>query len=148
MTEQGFPRGSAFVFLDEIRDNFLKDFSLNDIKKAGAHSLKSFEKNLIKKMKHYNSNKENIDNVLQLENGVRSYSTEIIEANGEFSYLIIELLESRGGKINIIVKKAENLRNESVSYFNSSRKVNKAVKCNKTIMFIVTVIIVLVILIL
>ena len=83
MTEQDFPRPTAFVFLDEIREIFLKTFSKNEIQKAGAHSLKKgFEDVLKGKMQNFNSSKEDIDKVALLEKNVRSYSEEIIQANG------------------------------------------------------------------
>ena len=86
MTEQGFARASAFVFLDEIRESFLKEFSLNQISKANAHSLDSFNSTLENKMKYYNSNKEDVDKIAQLEKGVRTYSEDVIQANG-ISYI-------------------------------------------------------------
>lgn len=83
MTEQGFARGSAFVFLDDIRETFLRTYNQNEIQKAVAHSLqKSFESTIKTKMAHYNNNKEEVDKVVTLEKGVRTYSEEIIQANG------------------------------------------------------------------
>lgn len=88
MTEKDFARGSAFVYLDDIKETFLKMFQQAEIQKAVAHSLqKSFEKILKEKMAHYNSNKEEVDKVVKLEKGVRSYSEEIIQANGRASLI-------------------------------------------------------------
>jgi hypothetical protein len=88
MTEQSFARPAAFVFLDDVRETFLRMFSQNDIQRAIAHSLqKSFEKVLREKMQHYNSSREEIDKVALLEKNVRSYSEEIIQANGFFIFL-------------------------------------------------------------
>ena len=44
----------------------------------------------------------------------------------------------------MIVKKAENLRTESVSYFNQSGKVKKSALCTKKILIIFIVVILLV----
>ena len=83
MTEKNFERASAFVFLDDIRETFKRIFSKNEIKTAAAYSLQStFEATLKSQMTHYNSNKEDIDNVLKLKKGVISFSEEIIQANG------------------------------------------------------------------
>ena len=82
MTDQSFSRGSSFFYLDDIRDCFLKEFTLQEIKNSFAHSLSSFDKTLNDKMIFYNSNKEEIDKIPLLEKGIINYSSEIIQASG------------------------------------------------------------------
>jgi hypothetical protein len=94
-------------------------------------------------MDHYNSNKDEVDKVVKLEKGVRSYSEEIIQANGILR-LMLELIEQRAGKISLMVQKAENLRKESKCYFNTAKKVTKKARCNKYVLIIGIILIVLV----
>ena len=86
MTDQAFARGSAFVYLDEIRTTFLKEFSVDQVKNASAHALKSFNKTLKDKMNYYNNNKEEVDKIVQLEKGIRMYSDDVIQANRCFYF--------------------------------------------------------------
>jgi vesicle-associated membrane protein 7 len=134
MCDKKLTQTSAFAYLDEIRSLFINTFSQKEIDTAISYTLNDkFKESIKTKQTYYNNNLNESDKVAQLEKGVKAYKDSVIDAN--------EVLNLRGEKINLIVKKADNLRNESKTYYTSAKKVKWHVKCQriKLILFIVLI---------
>ena len=111
MCDDKFPRDTAFVFLEDIIGLFTKTYSPMDINTAIAYSMKEFESSLKDKLNYYNMHKDSEDKITTLKKGVMTYKDNVLNAS--------ELLTIRGEKMNLIVKKADSLRNESNAYYGS-----------------------------
>jgi hypothetical protein len=110
MTDNKYPQESAYNFLENLKDTFLQRFSSSEIDNAISYSLNGRFKEAIKeKMEIFNKNFDAGDNLKKLRQGVSEFHSNVMQAD--------ELLSIRGEKINLIVKKAENMRNESQTYY-------------------------------
>ena len=108
---------SAFAYLEDLKSVFLKTFDYRTIESAYAYSLnEKFRENIKGKMNYYNANLNESDSVSQLKKGVMDYKDNILQAN--------DVLMERGEKINLIVRKADNLRSESMNYYGSVKLFN------------------------
>lgn len=112
MCDDKLTQDSAFAYLEDLKSVFLKTFDYRSIESAYAYSLnEKFRENIRGKMNYYNANLNDSDSVSQLKKGVMDYKDNILQAN--------DVLMERGEKINLIVKKADNLRTESMNYYGS-----------------------------
>jgi vesicle-associated membrane protein 7 len=103
---------SAFSYLEEIKTFFSDMFSSREIENAIAYSLNDKFKESIKgKMQYYNAHLNDSDKVSKMKKGVLEYKDIVLQAN--------DVLMERGEKINLIVKKADGLRTESMNYYSS-----------------------------
>ena len=103
---------TAFSYLEEIKTVFLDTFTAEQIESAISYSLNEpFNDRIKERMIYYNSNLNNSDSVARLKRGMLEYKDNMLEAN--------DILMERGEKINLIVKKADNLRTESKNYYGS-----------------------------
>lgn len=112
MCDNKFPPETAFAFLEELKTVFFDTFNLKDIENAISYSLNTGFKDTIKsRMDYYNKNLEAGDNISKLKKGVIDFKDNVLNAS--------DVLAQRGEKINLIVKKAETLKQESFSYYGS-----------------------------
>jgi vesicle-associated membrane protein 7 len=122
MCDNKLTQDSAFSYLEEIRTLFLDTFTQKEIESAYSYTLNDKFREPIKgKMSYYNANLNESDKVSKLKKGVLDYKDTVLQAT--------DVLMERGEKINLIVKKADNLRTESVNYYSSAKKVKSTVKC-------------------
>jgi vesicle-associated membrane protein 7 len=112
MCDDKLTQDSAFAYLEDIKSSFIKAFTPKEIDSAYAYSLnEKFKENIKGKMNYYNANLNESDTVSKLKKGVLDYKDNILQAN--------DILLERGEKINLIVRKADNLRTESMNYYSS-----------------------------
>lgn len=112
LCEENYPKETAFVFLEDICNEFFEKFSAGDIERESAYSkffTNTFNPILRDKMIYYNKNLDASDNLRELKKGVINYRDNVIKAN--------DILIERGEKITLVVKKADSLKQESGSYF-------------------------------
>ncbi len=112
MCDNKLSQDTAFSYLEELKNQLFDTFSVREIENAIAYTLNDRFKDMIRgKMNYYNAHLNDSDNVNKLKKGVIEYKDTVLQAN--------EVLMERGEKINLIVKKADNLKQESVNYFGS-----------------------------
>mgnify|MGYP001810051799 CR=1 FL=1 len=114
LCQDDYPKETAFVFLEDTLSIFLSKFSSNDIEREGAYSKffgETFNPILRDKMLYFNRNPDANDNLKELKKGVMNYYDNVIKTN--------DILIERGEKIQLICQKADNLKQESTSYYNS-----------------------------
>lgn len=112
MCDEKLTQDTAFAYLEEIKSSFLQTFTRSEIESAYAYSLnEKFKDIIIGKMNYFNTNLNVSDTVSKLKKGVMDYKDNILQAN--------DVLMERGEKVNLIVKKADNLRTESMNYYSS-----------------------------
>ncbi len=112
MCDDKLTQDSAFAYLEDLKSSFLQTFNTREIESAYAYSLnEKFKDNIRGKMNYYNANLNESDSVSKLKKGVMDYKDNILQAN--------DILMERGEKINLIVRKADNLRTESMNYYGS-----------------------------
>jgi len=87
-------------------------------------------------MKYYNANYD-ADDIDRLKKAIVDQMDNVSEAS--------DVLNQRGEKIQIVITKADGLRSESRSYFDSSKKVrrNALMKKIKLIVFIILILLVI-----
>jgi vesicle-associated membrane protein 7 len=127
----------AVNFLKKIQDSFFGRYDPSTRLSAVAHSLKDFRPILQDWMVKFN-NKTEIDKL----SGLRKELSELEEQALRNMDKVIE----RGERIEILVKKSENLADQSLDLRDTSRKVkNKMWWKNKKVMIGIIAIIVIVI---
>jgi hypothetical protein len=110
LCDKNFPRETALAFLEELRKMFSDSFSPKEVENAIAYSLNTSFKDKIKgKMEYFNRHIDVGDSISQLKKGVMDFKDDVLNAS--------DVLSQRGEKINLIVKKAETLRQESSSFY-------------------------------
>ncbi len=118
MCDNKLSQDTAFSYLEEIKTLFTDTFSPKEIDSAISYSLNDRFKDSMKgKMNYFNANLNESDRVSQLKKGVMEYKDNVLQAN--------DILMERGEKINLIVRKADNLRTESINYLKSVIQINK-----------------------
>jgi hypothetical protein len=112
MCDNKLTQESAFSYLEDIKTLFQDTFTPREIETAFAYSLNDRFKESIKgKMNYFNAHLNDSDKISKLRKGVNDYKDNILQAN--------DVLMERGEKINLIVRKADNLRTESMNYYSS-----------------------------
>jgi hypothetical protein len=112
MCDNKYPQETAFAFLEDIKSNFLTTFTQTAIESAYSYSLNNQYKDVIRgKMDYFNKNANSADSIAQLKQGLIDTKGVLMDA--------ADVMNQRGEKINLIVKKAETLRTESTSYYDS-----------------------------
>ncbi len=117
MCDNKLSQDTAFAYLEEIKTLFTDTFSPKEIDSAMAYTLNdSFRDSIRGKMNYFNANLNESDKLAKLKKGVIEYKDNMLQAS--------DVLSERGEKINLIVKKADSLRGESINYLN---KVNNSI---------------------
>jgi hypothetical protein len=119
MCDNRFPQETAFAFLDELKNIFLKKFTPGEIEKAIVYSFnndKDFKEDIKRRMEYYNKNLDKGDNVSELKKGVLQFKDNVLDAS--------DVLSQREQKISLIVKKADQLRHDSTTYYKNVIDVN------------------------
>jgi vesicle-associated membrane protein 7 len=113
MSDNKYPQDTAFAFLEDIKGIFLNTFLQGAIDSAFSYSLNNQFKDTLKgKMEYYNKHADQpVDSIGKLKKGLLDTKVVLMDAADELSV--------RGEKVNLIVKKAETLRQESTSYYDS-----------------------------
>lgn len=112
MCDNNLHQESAFSYLEETKTLFLDTFPQKHIDAAIAYSFnEKFKESIRRQMIYYNTNLNESDTVSRLKKGMLEYKDNILLAN--------DVLMERGEKINIMVKKADNLKIESKNYYGS-----------------------------
>ena len=114
LCESEYPKETAFVFLEDLKEKFFNKFTPSDVEREKAYSKffsETFNPILKERMIYFNRNPEAHDSLRDLKKGVIMYRDNVVKAN--------DILIERGEKINLVVKKADSLRQESGSYYSS-----------------------------
>ena len=141
MAENNYPIDTAFEFLDVIKENFEKTFTKIEINQAYAYSFNNKFKYIIQsKMNYYNEHTltKNENQLNLLKEGLINTKTELLNSQ--------KFLDERNEKMELIVSKAENMKNDSSFYYKESKKVKDKVKNDKIlyrILFILVIILVI-----
>ena len=125
MTDQNYPKATVIGCLDSIQTEFKKKYSTYNFDSTPSYGLnQEFSSILKNKFIFYNNNKDVPDEQLNsLKEKLVVMKDQVINANN--------LLNERGDKINLIVKKAETLQDTSRSFYTSSKKVSLAARMKK-----------------
>ena len=126
MAENNYPIDTAFEFLDVIKENFEKTFTKIEINQAYAYSFNNKFKYIIQsKMNYYNEHTltKNENQLNLLKEGLINTKTELLNSQ--------KFLDERNEKMELIVFKAENMKNDSTLYYKESKKLKNKVKYNK-----------------
>jgi vesicle-associated membrane protein 7 len=112
MCDNKLSQDTAFAYLEEVKTLFADTFTPKEIDSAISYSLNDrFRESIRGKMNYFNANLNESDKLAKLKKGVIEYKDNVLQAN--------DILSERGEKINLIVRKADNLRTESVNYLKS-----------------------------
>ena len=145
MAENNYPIDTAFEFLDVIKENFEKTFTKIEINQAYAYSFNNKFKYIIQsKMNYYNEHTltKNENQLNLLKEGLINTKTELLNSQ--------KFLDERNEKMELIVSKAENMKNDSSIYYIESKKVKDKVKNDKIlyrILFILALFLIFIIII-
>ena len=129
MCEAGYPKEVAFSFLESLKKEFLSSFGNVDFSTVPPRSL-NFRDKIQFYIDEYNSQKEKKkDQIGMLKESLIDTKNELLQAS--------DILNERGEKINLIVKKADQLSTDSNTYYTSAKNVKKSLFRRKIIFFMV-----------
>lgn len=119
MCDISFPGNVAFAFLESIKKEFNEAYPNEDFRSKSNYALNdAFKEKLSIKLDYYNKNKnKSLDKTGQLKEGVISFKNEVLETG--------QLLDQRGEKINIIAKKADQLSQDSSTFYKTAKNVKR-----------------------
>lgn len=119
MCDISFSSNIAFAFLESVKKEFNEAYPNEDFRSKSSYSLNDkFKEKLAIKLDYYNSNKDkSLDKAGQLKEGVISFKNEVLETG--------QLLDQRGEKINIIARKADQLTQDSSTFYKTARNVKR-----------------------
>jgi hypothetical protein len=112
MCDSKFLQDTAFIFLEDLKKLFLRRYSPSEIDNATSYSFNKdvdFRNEMIKRIEYYNTHPDQADNVSELKKGVLQFKDNVLDAS--------DVLSQRDGKIVLIVKKADQLRHDSSTYY-------------------------------
>lgn len=112
ITDDGFERSRAFLFLTEIKKKFIQTYGLT-VATAIAYAMNTeFSRTLAHEMKHYSETRD-IDAIGRVHGQIDELK-DIMVKN-------IENITNRGERLELLVNQTENLRNNSVTFRQTSR---------------------------
>uniref|UniRef100_A0A8D8G6Q1 Vesicle-associated membrane protein 7 n=1 Tax=Culex pipiens TaxID=7175 RepID=A0A8D8G6Q1_CULPI len=112
ISDDGFERSRAFLFLTEIKKKFIQTYGLT-VATAIAYAMNTeFSRTLAHEMKHYSESRE-VDAISQVHGQIDELK-DIMVKN-------IENITNRGERLELLVNQTENLRNNSVTFRQTSR---------------------------
>ena len=117
MADETTERKVAYAFLSEVKKVFYNTFSMLDIQNARSYELE-FAEQLKKKMEFFNENPTGFDNK----------SEEVIRDLQEVKNVMIENMEKlleRDFKIEVVLAKARDLNQYSITYKKRARSYNR-----------------------
>lgn len=135
-----FPKDTAFIFLDDLCDKLFDTFTEDEIKENMPYAKIFTDKYtpiMKDKMLYYNRNPEASDSLKQLKREVLQYRDNVVKSYGD--------LIDRGERISLVVKKADSLKHESGVYYSGSKKVRRAARCRKIMIYAFIIVILLLI---
>ena len=104
-----------------MRTLFLDNFTLDDVALATQNSLEEqFKAPLKGKIDYFNTHLNESDKVTQLKKGMLEYKDTVLQAN--------EALLDRGERLNLLGRKAGELKKDSQSYYSASKRVKKTIR--------------------
>ncbi|KAI7742837.1 hypothetical protein M8C21_010650 [Ambrosia artemisiifolia] len=111
-------RELPIVFLERIKDDFIKRYGAGKAKTAGAKGLnKEFGPKLKEHMRYCVSHPEEISKIAKVK-------AQVSEVKGVMMENIEKVLE-RGEKIDLLVDKTDNLRNQAQDFKKQGTKIKK-----------------------
>lgn len=113
LSETDYKISLAKVFLQQLRKQFMERYPEHKIEKAYAYSMKKFNKEIEKLIKHYNSDK--VDKYKACLNEVNKLKNQTLDN-------INKLLE-REEKVEILVQKTKSMNIESMGLKRRARKI-------------------------
>lgn len=124
MTDNLYPKEPAIGCLESIRKEFTDSYSPLNFDNVSAFGLDSaFGPKLQMKFDYFNKNQDiSSEATGRLKEEMAKMKDEVINASG--------LLNERGGKIQVISKKADELASDSNTFYKNARRVRKA-ECMK-----------------
>lgn len=112
ITDDGFERSRAFLFLTEIKKKFIQTYGLT-VATAIAYAMNTeFSRTLANEMKHFSESRD-VDAISQVHGQIDELK-DIMVKN-------IENITNRGERLELLVNQTENLRNNSVQFRQTSR---------------------------
>uniref|UniRef100_U5EV63 Vesicle-associated membrane protein 7 n=1 Tax=Corethrella appendiculata TaxID=1370023 RepID=U5EV63_9DIPT len=128
ITDDSFERSRAFIFLSDIKREFIKTYGLT-IATAISYAMNTeFSKVLAAKMKHYTETK-NIDAVSKVHGQIDELK-DIMVKN-------IENITNRGERLTLLVNQTENLQNSSVTFRQQSRNLARTMFWRNIKMYVI-----------
>jgi len=128
ITDDEFDRARAFLFLADIKRKFLSEYGLT-VATAVAYGMNTeFSRVLAIEMKRYSEAKD-ID-ALSKVNGQIDELKDIMVKN-------IESVTARGERLELLVNKTENLRNNAVSFRSTSRTLQREMYWRNVKMYVI-----------
>lgn len=130
LTGKSYPKATAIGFLDSIQKEFLNTYPGRDFDGELNFGLKDeFQPKLKLKFDYFNENKDvSDDKIGRLKEQMISMNEEILNTSG--------LLDERSSKIQILDKKADELTDNSRTYYRQSKRVKNAERWKKIKLYI------------
>ncbi|XP_055383158.1 vesicle-associated membrane protein 7 [Condylostylus longicornis] len=118
----------AFLFLSDIKKKFISTYGLQ-VATAIAYAMNSeFSKVLAQQMSYFNESND-IDSITQIHGNIDELQ-DILVKN-------IDSLKDRGERLELLVNKTENLRNNTVTFRKTSRNLARAMFWKNFRMYII-----------
>jgi len=118
ITENGFSRGDAFLFLEKVHSKFNKKFGTR-AQTASAYSLNTeFSLVICEEMKKFNNPEQNNPDKI-------STLREEVDQVKDIMVRNIDELVERGEKLDLLVDKTENLSASAVTFKTASRNLQR-----------------------
>lgn len=112
ISDDGFERSRAFIFLAEIKKKFIQTYGLT-VATAIAYAMNTeFSRTLAHEMKHYSESRD-IDAISRVHGQIDELKDVMVKN--------IENITNRGERLELLVNQTENLRNNSVTFRQTSR---------------------------
>lgn len=135
MREYQFPSDTADSFVESIKSDFAK-IPFSTVQNAIAYGLNDmFQQTMRQKIEYFNANKSNPndEHIEKLKQGLIDTKNAVIDT--------ADVLSARGEKINLIVKKADSLADDSRAYYSGAKNVRIVAQRRKILMTVGLVVI-------
>ncbi|KAJ1978871.1 hypothetical protein H4R33_005860 [Dimargaris cristalligena] len=107
MADDQFGRRIPFAFLEEIKHQFLDQYSPHQIESALAYGMNEFSRTIARQMEHFSKNTQ-VDSIRQVQGEIAQVKDVMVQN--------IERVLERGERIDILVDKTDHLSNAAFAF--------------------------------
>eukprot|EP01100_Stratorugosa_tubuloviscum_P002948 TRINITY_DN16_c0_g5_i1.p1 TRINITY_DN16_c0_g5~~TRINITY_DN16_c0_g5_i1.p1 ORF type:complete len:257 (+),score=87.41 TRINITY_DN16_c0_g5_i1:109-771(+) len=136
MADKSFPRRICFLFLEDIKNRFLAMYGEEQIRRAMAYTMNEDFSRSLSSLTNYYSNDPSVDRILQAKQQIEDTRQVMVEN--------IELLLTRGEKIDLLVEKTDTLNVQAIKYKQKSKDLKCAMWYKNLKLWIITIIVILI----
>lgn len=135
MREAQFPSDTADSFVEGLKTDFtlIPQSTIDNANSYGLNDI--FREKMKSKIEYFNTNKSNPndDHIERLKQGLINTKNQVIDT--------AEVLSDRGDKINLIVKKADSLSQDSRGFYSGAKNVRLAAQRRKIMITVALVVV-------